>query len=162
MDIVFFILALILMVSALAAMALKHLVHCALCAAVAFSALAMLYLRLNAPFLGWIQILVYVGAVAILIVFAILLTRQDREGKGGLWSPGWTKGAAIALLVFGMLTACIVSTPSLHREADGRLELSVADMGVQLMTDYVVPLEMLGVLLTAAMLGAVVLARDEQ
>jgi NADH-quinone oxidoreductase subunit J len=161
-DIVFVILALIVTGSALAAMALKNLVHCALSVAVTMVGLAMVYLKLGAPFLGWIQILVYVGAVAILIVFAILLTRQDQDREIGLWSAGWRKGGAAAFLLFCVITGCVISTRSLHRDAAEMPELSVAEMGVGLMTDYVVPLELLGVLLTAAMLGAVVLARDDR
>ena len=62
----------------LAATLLKNLVHCALAVTVAFAGLALLFLELDAQFAGFVQILVYIGAVAILVVFAILLTRAAR------------------------------------------------------------------------------------
>ena len=71
----FTLLAALTVASAIATMSLRNLVHCALALAVAFAGLAGLYLRLDAQFVGFAQVLVYVGAVAILIVFAILLTR---------------------------------------------------------------------------------------
>ena len=67
---------------AIAAMALRQLVHCALCAAAAFAGLALIYLQLDAEFVGFAQLLVYVGAIAILIVFAVLLTRGDEVRPG--------------------------------------------------------------------------------
>jgi len=79
MDAVFAILAILTVAGAVAAMSLRNLVHCALALAVTFAGLAALYLRLNAQFVGLVQVLVYIGAVAILIVFAILLTRGGGE-----------------------------------------------------------------------------------
>ena len=79
MDAGFVIIAALTVVSALAAMSLRNLVHCALCLTITFAGLAALYLKLNAQFVGLAQVLVYIGAVAILIVFAILLTRSDDQ-----------------------------------------------------------------------------------
>ena len=77
-------------------MTLRHLVHCALCAAAAFAGLAMLYLQLDAEFVGFAQLLVYVGAIAILIVFAVLLTRGDEVCRAaGRSSPFWLAGVAV-------------------------------------------------------------------
>src|SRR5205085_9833708 len=72
----FLIIAAITLVSAACAMSLRNLVHCGLCLAITFAGLAAAYLHLSAEFVGFAQILVYVGAVAILIVFTILLTRN--------------------------------------------------------------------------------------
>ena len=79
----FYILAVFTIISATAAMSLRSMIHCALCLALTFLGVAGLFLQLNAGFLAFAQILVYVGAVAILIVFAILLTRgaQDQEPR---------------------------------------------------------------------------------
>jgi NADH-quinone oxidoreductase subunit J len=73
----FLIIAIVTLFAAAAAMSLRNLVHCALSLVVTFAGLAALYLQLDAQFVGFAQILVYVGAVAILIVFAVLLTRSD-------------------------------------------------------------------------------------
>ena len=81
-EIAFLILAALTLSSAVAALCLRNLVHCALCVAGAFVGLAAIYLQLDAEFVGFAQILVYVGAVAILILFAVLLTR-GAEIKSG-------------------------------------------------------------------------------
>src|SRR3954452_13154827 len=104
MTATFAILALVTVVSAIAALSLRNLVHCALALAVTFAGLAGLYLRLDAQFVGFAQILVYVGAVAILIVFAILLTRGSGPPEASVFSSNWFVGVAIALVVFGLLT----------------------------------------------------------
>src|SRR6266511_5067145 len=86
--------------SAIAAMTLRNLVHCALCLALTFAGLAALYLQLNAEFVGLVQILVYVGAVAILIVFAILLTRGSEPPQQPVVTSSWVMGAGVAVLTF--------------------------------------------------------------
>src|SRR5271154_265068 len=103
MGITFSIIAALTLLSGIAAMSLRNLVHCALCLAVTFAGLAALYLQLGAPFVGWAQILVYIGAIAILIVFAILLTRSSEGTPETVMSPWWGIGVAIAVVVFGVL-----------------------------------------------------------
>src|SRR5437899_7909108 len=98
MTISFIILAVITIASAVAAMTLRNLVHCALALAVTFAGLAALYLLLQAQFVGFAQILVYVGAVAILIVFAILLTRGQDIGSPQAFSSTWPGGGGVAAI----------------------------------------------------------------
>src|SRR5215470_11431086 len=112
MTISFAILAIITIASAIAAMTLRNLVHCALALVGAFAGLAALYLQLDAQFVGFAQILVYVGAVAILIVFAILLTGGGEAPKQGVFSSSWCIGAGVALAVFGALAWAIRSSHS--------------------------------------------------
>src|SRR5881397_1651634 len=81
MPLPFIIAAVLTLAGAVAAMSLRNLVHCALCLIVTFAGLAALFLQLNAQFVGFAQILVYIGAVAILILFAILLTRSSEMRK---------------------------------------------------------------------------------
>jgi NADH-quinone oxidoreductase subunit J len=162
MSVAFFIIAVLTLLSAVAAMALRNLVHCALALAFTFTGLAAAYLQLGAQFVGFVQLLVYVGAVAILIVFAVLLTRGREPVAQGIFSPKWPVGAAIALAVFGTLAALLVSSRVLHREAVPVAPAPVRQIGEQLMTHYIVPLEVLGVLLTAALIGAVILAMHEK
>ena len=85
----FAIIAVFTIAGALAAMILRNLVHCVLALVLAFTGLAGLYLQLGAQFVGFAQILIYVGAVAILIVFAILLTRSHEPPARTVVSPGW-------------------------------------------------------------------------
>src|SRR5271167_1856803 len=158
MTLVFTILAVLTLASAIAAMTLRNLVHCALALTVAFAGLAAFYLQLGAQFVSFAQILVYIGAVAILIVFAILLTRGSEPPRESVFSPAWAMGAAVALLVFGLLARMILSSHALPISADLRHEADVNHIGRQLMTSYAMPLEVLGLLLTAALIGAVVIA----
>ncbi|MGD0813672.1 MAG: NADH-quinone oxidoreductase subunit J [Verrucomicrobiota bacterium] len=162
-EIAFYLIALFTVAFAAAAMTLRRLVHCALCAAAAFAGLAMIYLQLDAEFVGFAQLLVYVGAIAILIVFAVLLTRGDEVAPGNKQSsPSWMAEVAVAVLVLAAMAIAILRSPSLHRLASPGAAAPVKRIGEELMTRYILPLEMVGVLLTGALLGAVVIAmRDE-
>lgn len=154
----FYILALVTLISALCAMSLRNLVHCALWLALSFLGVAGLFLHLNAGFVAFAQILVYVGAVAILIVFAILLTRnaESDDTKGGnLWlSLPLTAVVGAILVNAAFSTQLVVSGQTASAP-------SVRELGQALMTSHVVPLELIGVLLTVALLGGVVLALPE-
>jgi NADH-quinone oxidoreductase subunit J len=161
MDIAFAILAFLTLASAIAAMSLRNLVHCALCLVVTFASLAGFYLQLNAQFVGFAQILVYVGAVAILIVIAILLTRSADPLPQPIVSSSWAAGIGVALLVFGAFVLAIVSSSIVHRSEPAARAVTVRGIGEQLMTNYVLALEVVGLLLTAAMIGAVIIALRE-
>src|SRR6266545_3564761 len=110
MTLTFTILALVTLAGAIAAMSLRKLVHCALCLMMAFGGLAALFLQLDAQFVGLAQILVYIGAVAILIVFAILLTRGSEPPQQPLVTSSWILGVGIAVMVFGCLAASVRSS----------------------------------------------------
>ena len=162
MDLVFATLAFLTLAAATAAMSLRNLIHCALCLALAFTGLAGLYLRLNAQFVGFAQILVYVGAVAILIVFAILLTRNSEAGMQSMVASPGIVGTGVAVLVFGALVVSIRSSSVALRKIPPPSEPSVKKIGEELMTNYVLPLEVIALLLTAAMIGAVIIAMQEK
>src|SRR5213593_2332732 len=104
---IFIILSIITAAGAIAAMSLRNLVHCALSLTVTFAGLAMFYLQLNAQFVGFAQVLVYIGAVAILIVFAILLTRSSDIAPSPRALFSWGSGVAIALVLFATLAKAI-------------------------------------------------------
>jgi NADH-quinone oxidoreductase subunit J len=162
MSVTFIILAVLTITAAVAAMALRNLVHCALAVAVAFVGLAATYLNLNAQFAGFAQILVYVGAVAILIVFAVLLTRGGEPSTGLIFSKSWLTGLAVAIAVFGLLAWAISRSFLNTDEVPSPPQVTTKQIGDALMTRFVLPLEVLGLLLTAALIGAVIIAmRDE-
>jgi NADH:ubiquinone oxidoreductase subunit 6 (subunit J) len=158
----FAIFATLIVVSAIAAMSLRNLVHCALALTVTLAGLAALYLQLDAQFVGFAQVLVYVGAVAILIVFAILLTRGGEPPNRPIFSPRWAVGAAIAVIVFGVLAGMVLSSRALTRDIPPAPSVSVRQIGDRLMTQFILPLEVIGLLLTAALIGAVIIAMHER
>lgn len=158
----FLILALATLLSAAAAMSLRNLVHCALSLVVTFAGLAALYLQLHAQFVGFAQVLVYVGAVAILIVFAILLTRSGDTPNQAVLAPGWLAGIIISAVVFAALGWAVLGSNALAAAAPEAPEVTVKNIGDALMTKYILPLEVVGVLLTAAMIGAVIIAMKDE
>ncbi len=162
MQAAFAIIAALTLVSAIAAMSLRNLVHCALCLAVAFAGLAAMYLQLDAQFVGFAQVLVYIGAVAILVVFAILLTRSGQPVPHPVVSRSWIAGVAIAVLVFCVLARAILSSSVSQRSLPAKPSPTVREIGNQLMTWYVLPLQVIGLLLTAATIGAVIIAMNER
>ena len=150
--------AVVTLAGALAAACLRKLIHAALCLVVAFIGLAAFYFLLGAEFVGLVQIFVYVGAVAVLIVFTILLTRREDEDAAGF---SWG-GVIVALAVFGGLLWTILKTGSLTAAAPVIEALTVKRIGEALMTNYVWPLQCVGLLLTAALIGALVLVMEEK
>ena len=157
-SIAFVAIAILTLAAALAAATLQKLMHAALSFAVTFVGVAAFFFLLGAEFVGLVQVFVYVGAVAVLIVFTILLTRRDVEDTGG---PNWG-GAIIAIAVFGGLLWAILKAQTLAIAALPIEPLTVKRVGDVLMTDYVWPLQCVGLLLTAALIGALILVMEEK
>ena len=164
MSFVLYILAALTVAGGLAAVLLKNTVHCALALTVAFAGLALLFLELDAQFAGFAQILIYIGAVAILVVFAILLTRGSETPKGSAYSHSPLVGLVIAAGVFAVLGwAVLHSAAQLPPGTTSATPIvTVVDIGNALMTRYVLPLEIVALLLTAALIGAVIVAMHEK
>jgi len=160
LSIIFILTSILTVAGALAAALLKNLVHCALSLTVTFAGLALLYLQLDAQFAGFSQILVYIGAVAILVVFAILLTRGSGIPEYRNFSSSWFAGLAIAAGIFALLAwAVLKSLPT--SVASAAPQVTVQQIGLALMSSYVLPLEIVAVLLTVALIGAVIVAMPE-
>lgn len=162
MSFPFAIIAILTIAAAVAAMSLRNLVHCALALTVAFAGLAAAFLQLDAQFVGFAQILVYVGAVAILIVFAVLLTRGGEAPEKSVFSASWFWGLLVAVSVFGALAWAITNSFASRREPQEKVAATVKHIGDALMTKFVLPLEVIGLLLTAALIGAVIIAMREE
>jgi NADH:ubiquinone oxidoreductase subunit 6 (subunit J) len=152
------IIAILTLAAALAAATLRKLMHAALSFAMAFVGIAAFFFLLGAEFVGLVLVFVYIGAVAVLIVFTILLTRRDLGKDRGI-NPG---GVLIAIAVFCSLTWSILQTQSLSIVAPRMSALTVKRIGEALMTNYVWPLQCVGLLLTAALIGALILVMEEK
>ena len=162
MTLPFFILSVLTIAGATAALTLRNLVHCVLALMLAFVGLAGLYLQLDAQFIGFAQILVYIGAVAILIVFAILLTRGGESPSQSIVSPPWPISSVVSVVVFGILAWTIRSSVATRHPIPPQPEVSVRQIGDALMSRFALPLEVIGLLLTAALVGAVTIAMQEK
>jgi len=150
--------AILTLAAALAAATLQKLMHAALSFAVMFVGISAFFFLLGAEFVGLVQIFVYIGAVAVLIVFTILLTRHDvGKVRGFKWS-----GVFVAVAVFGGLVSAISKTKSLSIVPQQIKPVTVQRIGELLMTNYVWPLQCVGVLLTAALIGALILVMEEK
>jgi NADH-quinone oxidoreductase subunit J len=144
------------------ALALRNLVHCALALAVAFAGVATLYIFLGAQFLGLAQLLVYVGAVAVLIVFVTLLTRgaEDVTAQG---VSNAVAGICVAAAMFGILAFATLRSRVLSITSDSHAAIvPVRELGTELMTAYIFPLEVVALMLTAALIGAVIVSMKEK
>ncbi|MHB1936228.1 MAG: NADH-quinone oxidoreductase subunit J family protein [Acidobacteriaceae bacterium] len=162
MTATFLILAAITVAGTMAAMAMRNLVHCVLALTLGFAGLAALYLQLGAQFVGFTQILVYVGAVAILAVFVIMMTQRPAQTNESVVSSFWITGGLVAALVFAVLGWAIYSSPISSKIPPLPAQATVQPIGDALMHKYVLPLEIMGLLLTAALIGAVVVAMQEK
>jgi len=158
----FTIFAILTVAGAVAAMSLRNLVHSVLALVLAFVGLAAVYLQLGAQFIGFAQILVYVGAVAILIVFAVLLTRDTGATSTSILSSSWIGSGTVGLTVFGILAWGIHHSAISRGAALPQPEASMQQIGSALMLRFALPLEIIGVLLTVALIGAVTIAMQEK
>lgn len=161
MSISFLIIAVLIIGGTAAAMGLRNPIHCVLTLSITFAGIAALFLQLGAEFVGLTQIMVYVGAVAILAVFAIMMTQSRRERILEAFSRNALVGLLTAVAVFCVLGWAIVSQPGTDGGA-AVSPVSVQQIGSSLMHEYVLPLEVIGLLLTAALIGALVIAMDRK
>jgi NADH-quinone oxidoreductase subunit J len=160
MQIAFWALAALIVLAALAVITLKNVFRAALALIVCFVAVAGIYVTLSADFLAVVQILIYVGGISILILLAIMLTRNLSDGSPAnkLRLPAFLIAAVfLGLIVYAVVNTTFPVSNSLPPEA------TVSGIGRLLLDNngYVLPLEISGVLLLAAILGAVVMAREK-
>ena len=162
MSVSFVLIALVALMGACAAMTLRSVVHCALALSVAFAGIGLIYLNLGVPFLGLSQLLVYVGAIAVLIVFVIMLTRGGNVDAAAPNAKRLPLGSImVAMAVFAVLASTIWCSSAAHPRATAMPQSTVRDLGFALMGGYLFPLEVIGLMLTAALIGAVVVAMKE-
>lgn len=125
---------------------------------------AIVFVLLEASFLAVVQVVVYIGAIAILFIFAVMLTRKVMQDTGSQANPNWPWAALVSLALFGGLTYILVTwekaktlAPALSDQTD-----MVQELGKSLVnpSGYILPFEVASILLLAALIGAVVVAWD--
>jgi NADH-quinone oxidoreductase subunit J len=146
--------------SALLVAVSSNLVHCALWLVVTLASLAGCYLLLAAEFVAWVQVLIYLGAVIVLLLFALMLTQAPTGAVPGLTSANRWLAALVGLASTGLLIVCFAA--SFH---DARLDIGDSDIGSAsaigstIFGSWALPFEILSLLLLAALVGAIVLSR---
>lgn len=159
-DVLFVILAGTMLTSGIAVVVLRDIIRCGLAMMVCFGALAGLYVMAGAPLVGAAQVLVYIGAISVLILFAIMLT-QTKSAPTRLAFQTQAIPAAIAAVVFVAVVLLAVGSTTWG----GGSQRSATDtnaVATALFSDWVLPFEIVGVLLLAAVIGGVFLAKREK
>lgn len=157
----FWILAIVTMVSGFMVVSLRNIFHCALALILCLSGVAGIFILLNAEFLAVAQVLIYVGAVSILMVFAIMMT-ADVASRRVVQTNQNALVAFFACVVFAIGVVALVFGTTIWNEATQALPAdNVMVIGKLLMTRFMLPFEVVSVLLLASMIGAIVLARKE-
>ncbi|MEX0952293.1 MAG: NADH-quinone oxidoreductase subunit J [Nitriliruptoraceae bacterium] len=158
-ELVFAVVAVITAAAAVLTVTSRNLVHAALFLATTLAGIAGVFVVLYADFLALVQLIVYVGAVAVLFLFGLMLTRAP-IGREALDSQNRGLGMAVSVALFVVLAGLIV-------DAFGgapRVEVSgpsIADFGIAIFASWVLPFELLSMLLLGALIGAILLARRE-
>ena len=158
---VFIILSIIMLGAALAVVTSKNLFHSALFLILSFVGVAGLYILLEAGFLAAVQILVYVGAISILIIFAIMLTRRLMAKDLVQRNAQWGISGLVAVLLFALLGFILLRVNWPVAGGDVSAD-SISILGQELMNTYVVPFEVASVLLLVALVGSIIIARERE
>ncbi len=168
------VIAFVLIGSALAVVLLRNIVHAALCLALVFGAAAGVYILLNAEFIAIVQVLIYAGAVTILMLFAIMLTQGAMTPLGNPFSRQWWLAALICFLLAGGIIYAAGNSQLALVAPDAPVGLgsfspaatgTVVRLGQLLYSpfnySYVLPFEIASIVLLVAIIGAIVIAREE-
>jgi NAD(P)H-quinone oxidoreductase subunit 6 len=158
----FAILSLMMLGAALGVVLLDNVVYSAFLLGGTFISVSGLYLLLNADFVAAAQVLIYVGAINVLILFAIMLVNKQedfRPVQGTVIRQAAT--ALVCVGLFALLGTMIVSTPWAISKAVPAGDASIVKIGLHFFSDYLLPFELVSVLLLIALVGAIVLARRE-
>ncbi len=159
----FGIVAALILGAALMVVLVRNIIHAALWLITTFFGIGMLYLLLQAEFLAVVQVLLYIGAVAVLVLFAVMLTRHINEPDEAILFQRWR----LTLLVAAGLFA-VVLVPTLYNHAWGMVaapEPQLAgprELGIAFMNEYLMAFQIAAVLLLAALVGAIIVALEDQ
>jgi NADH-quinone oxidoreductase subunit J len=161
-QIIFIVVALFTLASGVMVVTTGNLVHAAFWLVSTLFGVAVTYALLHANFLAVVQVVVYIGAIAILFIFAVMLTRKDMRDRGPQMNPNWWVGALLAVLTFGSLFFLLQGWSGMSATASAYPSDfdAIAALGDALVSPnaYVLPFEVASVLLVAALIGAVYVA----
>jgi NADH-quinone oxidoreductase subunit J/NAD(P)H-quinone oxidoreductase subunit 6 len=159
-DALFWIFAAVMIGSALLVVTMRDIIRCGLAMIVCFGSLAGIYLILGAPLLAAAQVIVYIGAISVLILFAIMLT-QTKAAPARLVFQTQAVPAAIAAVVLVVVLALAIGATQWGGTGQ-RTATDTNELARQLFSDWVLPFEIVGVLLLAAVIGGIFLAKRDR
>jgi NADH-quinone oxidoreductase subunit J len=167
-TIAFFVFALFTLGGGFGVITTRNLIHATLYLILSLFGAAGFFVLLSAPFLAAVQVLVYIGAIAILIVFAVMLTRSMTRITD-IRNQQWTLSAIVGVMLFLLLVFGVIAPVWGQNGSHPNLPVTdvvatTVDLGKALVdqNQYVLPFEVASLLLTAAMIGAIVIARDDR
>lgn len=163
-EVIFVLMGIVAVASAVLVVTTKNVVHAALWLVVTLGAVAGTYLMLAAQFVAWVQVLIYVGAVIVLLLFGIMLTKAPIGGTAGLDSENRVAAAIVALATAGTLGTLLVDAfrhEYVHLDAVEPVAGGGAEIGLAIFRSYVLPFEIVSILLLAALIGSIVLSRRD-
>ena len=156
----FGIIAAVMVFAALCVVTTKNVVHAALWLVMVLGGVAAQYILAAAEFVAVSQVLVYIGAVMVLFLFGIMLTRAKIGSEDGLNNKGWQLGIPVALLMLGLLSYVIIDTVR-DTVIPDRGPAPTEGLADQILSPYLVPFLAISFVLLAAAIGAIVLARKD-
>jgi len=159
-NVAFGVLALAMVAAALRMVTTRNVVHAALYLVVVLAGVAGMFILLGAEFVGVTQVLVYIGAIVVLFLFGIMLTKGSFGEDDGVTGERRLVAGLVGLLVFGVMAAALVESfedAELSRSGPS----TTAELADSIFSDYIVPFEAVSVLLLAALIGAIVVARRD-
>ena len=163
-NVVFWILAAAMVLAALGVVRSRNVVHAALYLVVVLAGAAAQFILVAAEFVAWVQVLIYIGAIVILFLFGIMLTRAPMRSEGSMDNSQRLAAAVVSLFLFGVMTALFVDA---YGGKEIKLENKLVAIGrsgtiaTSMFRNYLVPFEVVSMLLLAALVGAVVIARRD-
>lgn len=158
----FFIFAFLIIGGAVFMLSFTKVVHMVVSVALTFLSLGGLYVLLEAEFIAFVQILIYAGAVSILMIFAIMMTKHDEEDAVQPWTSQETFAAVGCAALFGILFFAIQRANLVPAGSFASGTDSTEQLGMVIFTERVLPFELVSLLLTVAFIGAILLARREE
>ncbi len=159
-NILFYVIAAAMGVSAIRVVTTKNIVHAALYLVIVLAGVAAQYVLLAAEFTAVVQVLVYIGAIIVLFLFGIMLTRARIGKENDLDNDQRFVGALVAVALAGFLGAILWNGFEKTKLPAGRVQTS-SEVGMSIFRDYVIPFEVISILLLAALIGAIVIARRD-
>ena len=166
MQLIFILTALVTLAAAFLVVTTRNLVHSALWLILTLFGVGVFYVLLNAGFFAVVQVVVYIGAIAILFIFAAMLTRRMMQDSGPQINRGWWIGALVGIVLFAGIASMLLAWPGINTNQPEISDASgiISRLGQALVSPdgYLIPFELASVLLVAAMIGAIYVSLEKK